>query len=146
MLAVLGAAMVVLAGCQKPAPKIGVLSGSTYRTVEPSTYCFSDGHCRPSSTIDLPVVTAAPDSKVLIDVPRQVEGGGWAVRAISLKERRVLGSSGKISDSHSYTVPSTTDRGRPFIVQVVGYTDGKPDSSRWSFLVQVAGQGNAGSV
>jgi hypothetical protein len=141
LLAVLAAAT-VLTACQKPAPNVSVLSGSTFRTVSPSTYCFAATTCRPGP-LDLPEVSAAPDSKVLVDVPRQVMSRGWAVLALSLNGRKVLGTSGRITDSHSYQIASTVNSGQPFIVEVRQFSNGKPDSSRWSFLVKISGVGQA---
>lgn len=127
----------LLAGCSKPVPKITVLGGGKVVNITPSTYCFDAAHCRTAS-LDLPAFTVAADDKVMIDVPEQVVHRGWIVDALSLNGSKVLGSSGVISDVHSYRVPSGTNNGSPFIVEVDQLRHGKPDGSRWSFLVQVS--------
>ncbi len=129
---------VLLAGCDKPAPKVTVQTGSFSTTIEPSTYCFDAGHCRSSARIDLPVVAAKPDDRVLVDVPRDLVGRGWSVTALSLDGAKALGGSGPIHTSHSFRVAVSTNNGNPFIVQVAQLRKGKPDGSRWSFLVKVS--------
>lgn len=140
MLSVVGglAATLLLAGCDKPVPKVTVQTGSFSTTITPSTYCFDAGHCRNSGGVDLPVVSVAADAKVLIDVPREVVGTGWSVNALSLDGKKALGGSGTIHDSHSYRLVSGVGGGDPFIVEVEQVRNGKPDGSRWSFLVRVS--------
>jgi hypothetical protein len=139
VLAVAGAltGSVLLAGCDKPAPKVTVQSGSFSTTITPSTYCFDASHCR-NSVIDLPVIDARPDDRVLVDVPRELVGRGWSVTALSLDGAKALGGSGAIHTSHSFRVAASTNNGNPFIVQVAQLRKGQPDGSKWSFLVKVS--------
>jgi hypothetical protein len=141
-LAVAGAltSTVVLAACDKPTPKITVQRGSFSTTISPSSYCFDPTHCRPSSKIDLPVIDARADDRVLVDVPRALVHRGWAVAALSLDGAKALGGSGAITDSHSYRVAANVNDGNPFIVQVAQLRHGKPDGSKWSFLVKITDQ------
>jgi hypothetical protein len=132
------AGALLLTGCDKPVPKITVQAGSFSTTITPTTYCFDRGHCRASTRIDLPVVGTGPDDKVLVDVPREVAGRGWSVTALSLDGTKNLGGSGPIRDSHSYRVASNANDGAPFIVAVQQLRKGKPDGSRWSFLVKTS--------
>jgi hypothetical protein len=132
------AGSVLLAGCDKPAPKITVQEGSFSTTINPSTYCFDASHCRPSSKVDLPVIDTGPDGRILVDVPRDLVHNGWSVTALSLDGTKSLGGSGAIHDSHSFRVAASTNNGNPFIVQVGQLRKGKPDASRWSFLVKVS--------
>ncbi|MDT4894129.1 MAG: hypothetical protein QOE97_3164 [Pseudonocardiales bacterium] len=131
-------AAAVLTACSKPAPKVTVLGGGKVVNITPSTYCFDAAHCPKSSSLDLPVLTVAADEAVMIDVPRQVEGRGWQAQALTLDGSKVLGASGAIDTSHSYRVPSATNGGNAFIVQVDELHGGKPDGSVWSFLVKVS--------
>jgi hypothetical protein len=124
------AGSVLLAGCDKPTPKLTVQEGSFSTTISPSTYCFDAAHCRPSDN--------GPDGRILVDVPRDVLHRGWSVTALSLDGAKALGGSGAIHDSHSYRVAASTNNGNPFIVQVAQLRKGKPDGSRWSFLVMVS--------
>jgi hypothetical protein len=135
------AGTLLLTGCDKPVPKITVQAGSFATTVTPTTYCFDPGHCRASTRIDLPVVGTGPDGKVLVDVPRQVAGRGWSVDALTLDGKKNLGGSGPIRHSHSYRVASNANDGAPFIVAVQQLRHGKPDGSRWSFLVRTSPTG-----
>jgi hypothetical protein len=132
------AAVGLLSACDRPTPKITVLGGGKVVTITPSTYCFDAAHCRSASTPDIPALTVAADAKVMIDVPRSVAHNGWQAKALSLDGKTVLGSSGTISDSHSYKVPSGVAGGNAFIVQVNELRNGKADAGIWSFLVKVS--------
>lgn len=132
------ASTLALAACDKPVPEITVQSGATAMTVTPTNYSFDASHSR-TSQLNLNEITARSGGTVLIDVPRQVVGRGWAVNAISLDAKHtVVGGSGAIRDSHSYRVAAQSNNGNPFIVQVLQLRDGKPDGSVWSFLVKVS--------
>lgn len=139
ILGLLAFAALGLAACQKQEPKVTVQTGAFSTTISPSTYCFDTSHCRRSSSVDLPVVTTGqPDDKVLIDVPRAVAYTGWSVQALTLDGRKSLGGSGTIHDRHSYRVASSANGGQPFVVAIDQVRHGKPDGSRWSFLVKVS--------
>lgn len=133
----IAAAAAVLTGCDKPAPKISAFGGGTVVTASPTSYCFSSSHCR-SGPLDLPKLTVAPDEKVLIDVPRALDTSGWRVAALSLSGKQTYGTSGTITDSHTYRVVSSAANGKPFIVQVNKMRDGKPSGGTWSLLVAVS--------
>ena len=106
------------------------------RTTPCSTYLLRHlTHCR-KQVLDLPTVTLGADAKALIDVPHTVKSNGWQVQALSLQDiTKVLGTSGPITDSHSYRVASNAD-GSPFLVRVDELDGGKPDGSTWSFVVR----------
>lgn len=132
------AAAGLLTACDKPAPKVTVLGGGKVVTISPSTYCWDSTHCPTSAKPDLPALTVAADSKVLIDVPHTIQTHGWQARALSLDGSKQLGTSGAITDSHSYKVPSGVAGGDAFIVQVNELRHGRPDGGTWSFLVKVS--------
>ena len=137
VLGVVLAGTLLLAGCQKPAPQLTVQTGSFSTTVSPTSYAFDATHVR-TYAYSLPVVTAKTDGSVLIDVPREVVGNGWAVNAISVAAKPVsVGSSGPITDRHTYRVAAQTNNGNPFIVQIVQLHGTKADGSVWSFLVRI---------
>lgn len=141
LLAVLGLAAFVLTACQKPVPKVTVEGNGTVFTIAPSTYCFDAVHCR-KSALDLPALTVGPDQKVMVDVPREVVSKGWEVAALSLQDiSKVLGSSGPITDSHSFRIAANSGNGAPFIVQVSELDGSKSDGSIWSFVVKVSQTG-----
>jgi hypothetical protein len=126
----------VLSSCDQPTPKITVQRGSFSTTISPSTYCFDAAHCR-TSRIDLPAVSARPDDTVLIDVPRTLASRGWSATVVSLASLRQVGGSAAVHDRHSYRVAASVNDGNPFIVQVQQLRQGKPDGSKWSFLVKI---------
>jgi hypothetical protein len=137
------AAAGVLAACHKPLPEITVVGAGRVVTVPPSAYCFDANACRKPGTTKLPVVAVPADDKILVDVPRAVKSRGWQVRALSLTEDgKQIGSSGPITDSHSYKVTSGAGGGAPFIVEVDQLRNGQADGSRWSFLVSVSATGS----
>ncbi|MDT4914746.1 MAG: hypothetical protein QOC66_3874 [Pseudonocardiales bacterium] len=133
-------ASMLLAGCDKPVPKVTVQRGAFSTTITPSTYCFDSVHCRTASGLDFPVIDAGLDERIMVDVPRDLLGKGWSVTALTLDGTKPLGSSGTIHDSHSYRVAANTNNGNPFVVQVAQLRKGKPDGSKWSFLVKVSDQ------
>lgn len=145
-LATLAAAAVaagVLTACEKPLPQITVVGAGRVVTVAPSAYCFDANSCRKPGASGLPVVTVPADDKVLVDVPRAVKSRGWQVRALSLTDNgQQIGSSGPITDSHSYKVTSGVGSGAPFIVEVDQLRNGQADGSKWSFLVSVSTSGS----
>ncbi len=135
------ASALLLTGCDKPVPKITVQAGSFSTTITPTTYCFDVGHCRASTSIDLPVVDTGADDKVLVDVPSAVADRGWSSTALTLDGKKNLGGSGPIHNSHSYRIAANANDGAPFIVAVQQLRKGKPDGSRWSFLVKTSETG-----
>lgn len=136
----IAAAATLLTACQKPAPKVTVLGGGKVVNLSASSYCFDAKHCRAPGLRDLPVLSVAADDKVLIDVPRQVAGRGWQVRALDLPSggQKALGTSPTMKGNHTYKVASGAASGDPFIVEVDQLAKGKPDGSKWSFIVRVS--------
>lgn len=110
------AAVVLLTGCQKPAPDVTVLSGSTTTVVRAQTYCFDANikHCRIATHGNVGSITARAGSAILVDVPRVVAAGRWnatsAVEVSSGKFQTIAGvghASPTRHDTHStrLTVP-----------------------------------------
>lgn len=130
------ASTAVLAGCDKPVPKITVQRGSFSTTITPSTYCFDPAHCR-AQRLQLPTVAARPDDTVLIDVPQALAARGWSATAIALTSLRPIGAPTTVHDRHSTRVAASINQGEPFIVQVQQLRHGTPDGSKWSFLVKI---------
>jgi hypothetical protein len=130
-------AAVSLAACDKPAQSITAQAGSTALKVNPSTFCSDGEHCKNYDIgKTLPALTIAPDGKVLVDVPKQLVGRGWAINAVDVDGKTQLGNTGAITDSHSYRLTASVNNGKPFIVQVVQLKGNKTDGSLWSFLVK----------
>jgi hypothetical protein len=142
-LAAAAAATGVLTACEKPLPQVTVVGAGRVVTVAPSSYCFDTNSCRKPGANRLAVVTVPADEKILVDVPRAVKSRGWQVRALSLTDDgKQIGSSGPITDSHSYKVTSGAGGGAPFIVEVDQLRNGQADGSKWSFLVSVSTTGS----
>jgi hypothetical protein len=142
-LAAAAAAAGVLTACEKPLPQVTVVGAGRVVTVAPSSYCFDTNSCRKPGANRLAVVTVPADEKILVDVPRAVKSRGWQVRALSLTDDgKQIGSSGPITDSHSYKVTSGAGSGAPFIVEVDQLRNGQADGSKWSFLVSVSTTGS----
>ena len=129
------AGAVILTACSEPAPNVTAQSGTDSVIVKPSTYCFDANHCKQHG-VDVPTLNVRLDDKVLVDVPKKVADKGWAVQAVQADGKTVLGNSGKITDSHSYRVPTSLNEGSPFIVQVLQLDGNKSDGSMWSFVVK----------
>jgi hypothetical protein len=127
------AALALLGGCDKPAPKVSAYGGGKVVTISPTSYCFDTGKCR-TGPLDLPKLTVAPDEKVLIDVPRALDTAGWRVMALSLDGKRSYGNSGTIT-GHTYRIIGSAADGKPFIVQVSKLRGGKPNGGTWSLVV-----------
>lgn len=99
----------LLTACERPAPRVTVLSGSTTTVVRPQSFCF-DGdpnHCRTASKT-VTTITAKAGASLLIDVPREVAKKDWAATSASqqsdgtLKELSGNGlASGPQHDRHS---------------------------------------------
>src|SRR2546427_6915377 len=70
----------LLTACDKPTPRVTVLSNNTVTVVEPQTYCFDSNpkHCR-INTGTVKAVHARPGSELLIDVPHSVASKTWTV-------------------------------------------------------------------
>ena len=85
MVTVLGAAAAVLtlAGCDKPTPGVTVQSGATSVVLKPQTYCFDTktADCRVAVSGNVGTLHAHGGSSVLVDVPRGLAGGYWQVRS-----------------------------------------------------------------
>jgi hypothetical protein len=127
------AAVALLSGCDKPAPKIRAYGCGEVVTVSPTSYCFTGAHCR-TGPLDLPKLTVAPDEKVLIDVPRALDTAGWQVAALSLDGSTRYGTSGTLT-GHTYRIISSAADGKAFIVQVNKLRGGKPTGGTWSLVV-----------
>jgi len=103
------AAITMLTACDKPLPKVTVLSGSTTVVLEPQTYCFDASHChQPGAKIA--VVDAAAGSTLLVDVPREIADHAWSVSSGTFTKgllKTFVGdnySTGAIKNTHSARV------------------------------------------
>jgi hypothetical protein len=130
-------AAVSLAACDKPVQSITAQAGSTALTIKPSTYCADGTHCR-DFKVEVPVLTVAPDAKVLIDVPKKLVDRGWAINVVDPSTNKSI-VSGAVGDSHSYRLSASINNNAQFVVQVLQLNGTKPDGSLWSFAVRPSG-------
>jgi len=102
-------AITSLTACDKPLPKVTVLSGSRTVVLGPQTYCFDASHCHFPKT-KVSVVHATAGTTLLVDVPREIADHPWQVSSGTLSGNTLktfVGdnySTGTISDTHSARV------------------------------------------
>jgi len=107
--AVAVAAITSLSACDKPLPKVTVLSGSTTVVVGPQSYCFDASHCHFPKSKET-VVHARAGTTLLVDVPRQIADHAWQVSSGTLSGNTLktfVGdnySTGTIKNTHSARV------------------------------------------
>ena len=104
------AATVTLTACDRPLPKITVLSGSTTVVLGPQTYCFDATHCHHAKG-NVPTIHAVAGATLLIDVPRDVASHSWSVSSGTFVSADSFQSfqgenysSGTVKNSHSARV------------------------------------------
>ena len=103
------AALTALTACDKPAPEITVLSGSTTVVVTPQTYCTDLSHCHtPGKAV--PKVRAKAGATLLIDVPRSIADHSWAVSSGTFSNNQLRAfvganySTGTVHNTHTASV------------------------------------------
>lgn len=103
------AATVLLTACDKPLPKITVLSGSSTVVFGPQSYCFDATHCHFPKSVEA-VIHATAGSSLLVDVPREVADHPWSVSSGTLTGNTLkifVGdnySTGTLNNTHSARV------------------------------------------
>ena len=103
------AAVALLTACDRPLPKITVLSGDTTVVITPQSYCFDASHCHFPKTSEK-VIHATAGLTLLVDVPREVADHSWSITSGTLSGnvlKSFVGenySTGTIRNSHSARV------------------------------------------
>ena len=99
----------MLTACDKPAPNVTVLSGSTTVIVSPQTYCLDLTHCHtPGKAV--PTVHAKAGASLLIDVPRAIADHAWTVSSGTFTNNQLHAfvganySTGTIRNTHTTRV------------------------------------------
>jgi len=132
-------ALVLLTACEKPAQRITVLAGDRSTIVEAQPDCVAAGQCG-VQTSKVAGVTAPAGSKIMIDVPRKVAGGGWIVAAFVLDEQgkqKALEGAGSnvVKDEHVVRVVAPLNKSGGYYLQIAP----APGSSvKESWLVKVS--------
>ena len=133
-----GVAVVSLTGCEKPAPIVTVVSGTTSEWKQADLYCFEgqslpDGEC--AQRADGPtVLEVQPGQQVGVDVSKPLVESGWYVELTQPGGDAQPQQSEIFEDQHyfAFTAPSIGDGGLRLVVRTVG-EDGQSDSGEWLF-------------
>jgi hypothetical protein len=135
-----GVAAASLTGCERPAPIVTVVSGTTSEWKEADVFCFEgqsfqDGTCaqRAEGPTVLPVT---PGEQVGIDVSRAVVDRGWFLELSSPGGQGQAQQSEVFDDEHyfAFTAPSVGAEGLRLTVRSVGEQGpGGPPSGEWTF-------------
>lgn len=136
----LGAVVAValaLAGCQRPAPTVTVVSGTSSVNKEADTWCFpgqseARGNCarRDTSVASLAV---APGQRVGVDVDKQVKQRGWLVE-LSAQGGQPQ-SSDVLTDKQyfTFTAPNAGGTLRLVVRAVDPSNPGTGSTGQWTF-------------
>jgi hypothetical protein len=137
----LGAAVTVLAGCDKPVADVTVLSGSTTTVLQPSRYCFDAAatQCRTASAVG--TVRAQSNGTLFVDVPRAVANTSWLVTAYRRNAQGKAtplagyGSPSVITNRHSTRLPVPYGNGTYYLSVV--QLKGARQVGQWTATVEV---------
>jgi hypothetical protein len=134
-----GAAVVALTGCERPAPIVTVVSGTTSEWKEADVFCFegqsfADGDCaeRAEGPTELPV---SPGQQVGVDVSKAVVDRGWFIELSAPGGQEGQSQQSDVfEDQHyfAFTAPAVGPEGLRLTVRTVGEDGGEP-SGEWTF-------------
>ena len=135
-----GLAVAALTGCEKPAPIVTVVSGSTSEWKEADVFCFEegqtfeDGDCvqRSTSPTQIPVT---PGQQVGVDVSREVVERGWYVELAGPGGQGQAQQSGIQEHKHyfTFTAPQVDEGGLRLTVRTVGESEQGAPTGEWVF-------------
>jgi hypothetical protein len=138
VLASLVAVTGVLAGCDKPIPKITLQSGSTSTQIDAQTYCFDVNNpkkCRIRTEGGVGSIHAPEGGTILIDVPRSVADHTWSAVSAQLqngKFKTIPGealTTGSRRDTHFGRVRVPYGAGKTYYLVVLEQRGGKQSAS-----------------
>jgi hypothetical protein len=135
-----GVAVASLTGCERPAPIVTVVSGTTSEWKEADVFCFEgqsleDGDCasRAEGPVEIPV---APGQQIGVDVSKAVAERGWFIQLSSPAGDTEPQQSDVFEDDHyfAFTAPNVGQEGLRLTVLTVGEqgAQGQP-SGEWTF-------------
>lgn len=138
-----GVAALSLTGCERPAPIVTVVSGTTSEWKEADVYCFEgqslpEGNCaqRAEGTTVLEVEAG---QQVGIDVSKAVLEQGWFIELAppgAVGEEAQAQQSDVLEDQHyfAFTAPAIGPEGLRLTVRTLGEQGGGgPPSGEWTF-------------
>jgi hypothetical protein len=130
-----GTAVLALSGCQKPAPIVTVVSGTSSTWKEADVYCFAGAAadlntCSRRDT-KIPHLTVKPGERVGVDVGKAV-AKGWLVELSQPGGQQQPQQSGVQVDTHyfSFTAPDAAVR---LTVRQVDPKNPQAQAGQWSF-------------
>jgi hypothetical protein len=138
---VAGVSLLALAGCQKPVPEVGIVSGGTYLTQPASTYCFTLGpapKCRTGHEAPREV-HVREGAAIGVSVPRDVADSPWYLE-LSLPGQPATAQRSPIQEvgtTYLSLTPRFATAPRLQAEVVSGRFDGRQllEAGRWRFLL-----------
>jgi hypothetical protein len=133
-----GVAVVSLTGCERPAPIVTVVSGTTSEWKEADLYCFDGQSLQNDECVQRAegptVLEVKPGQQVGVDVSKAVVDRGWYVELAQPGGDTQPQQSEVFEDEHyfAFTAPSIGEGGLRLVVRTVG-EDGQTDSGEWLF-------------
>lgn len=135
-----GLAVASLTGCERPAPIVTVVSGTTSEWKEADVFCFEgqsveDGDC--AERADGPtVLEVTPGQQVGVDVSKAVVDRGWFLELSPPEGQGQPQQSEVFEDQHyfGFTAPSIGEQGLRLTIRTLGEQgeQGAP-SGEWTF-------------
>jgi hypothetical protein len=138
-ISIAGAAVVALTGCERPAPIVTVVSGTTSEWKEADVYCFEgqsleDDDCasRASGSVRIEV---SPGERVGVDVSKAVAERGWFLELSRPGGEAQTESSDRLVDEHYFSfTPRVGADGLRLTVKTLGDAGPRgPHSGEWTF-------------
>ncbi len=135
-----GAAVVSLTGCERPAPIVTVVSGTTSEWKEANVFCFegqsaSNGDCAQRAEGST-VLEVTPGEQVGIDVSKAVVDRGWFIELSAPGGEAEAQQSQIFTDQHyfAFTAPNIGEQGLQLTVRSLGEEGpAGPPGGEWTF-------------
>lgn len=128
-----GVAVASLTGCERPAPIVTVVSGTTSEWKEADAYCFQADECveHAHGPTVLPV---RPGQQVGVDVSKALVDRGWFIELSAPGSEGQSQQSEVFRDQHyfAFTTPSIGPEGLRLVVRSLG-AGGEGTSGEWVF-------------
>jgi hypothetical protein len=135
-----GAAVVALTGCEKPAPIVTVVSGTTSEWKEADVYCFEGQSLAEDECVqrgDGPVrLEVSPGDRVGVDVDAEVVDRGWYIQLSDPAGAGQAQQSDVMADTHyfGFTTPNLGENGLVLTIVALGEQGAQgPPSGEWTF-------------
>ena len=135
-----GAAVVSLTGCERPAPIVTVVSGTTSEWKEADVYCFegqslADDTCAQRAEGPT-VIEVEPGQQVGVDVSKALVDRGWFVELTTPGGGDTQPQQSEVfEDQHyfAFTAPAVGPEGLRLVVRSVGGDGADATTGEWVF-------------